>query len=447
MKKSHAVTKVTLLTTAIIASAAIIMLINTFTHPPLMSYDYTRHLHATRLNESWTQLLPQKPATVLEYNPPYYYYFFGKINHLIELLSNQRHDPYYLFRLGHLAMIISIAVLYSYSLLPRLIKHRLIIVWFTLALFTIPNLFLAQVMVRADHLLFLFIHLLFYCWFRFNFSQKLPRSPWRIAAWAGCLIGMSNARNFALPAVMLFGAWGILLLARAGFRQKTLRYNVLTIGTILITIALSGSYYFNRYQNTGFIFNQEQRTSYHHYYFQRQQGFERRHLFLNLEFHELLKIPNRHAHFTGGNAFLPRLYGDMWADHWLYFSGDKVFHDKKIPWKQVVLLMAVPFTLAYWVVPALYVREIFRKKKIHWPHTAALLFYAATALFIFFIYREPEVGKNSTIKFCYLFGYSWFPIVCMAAHLDTLPRRLTTPWLIYTAILFLCCLPLALFAF
>jgi len=289
-------------------------------------------------------------------------------------------------------------------------------------------------MVRADHLLFLFIHLLFFLWFYYEFPQKLAQSTWRQCAWVLSLGGMANARPFSLAAFGLFFVWGLIVLVREG---KGVRVATLA----LVTLMGSGYFYFTRYQRTGLIF--AQRTD-----DEKQVGWSRTPMFLNLEFYKLLDAPNRNANFTGQNAFLPRLYGDMWADHWLYFSGPTYVDEKTRP-KKIVLIVGSLFSIGYFVSLFYYaVRGIgatLRKKELRAAETAGLLSAGALILLVVFVYREPEVDKNSSVKFAYLLGYQWFPIFCMLDLMNKY-RALIKPMFIYSALLFLLALPLYVFA-
>src|SRR5262249_48597375 len=156
---------------------------------------------------------------------------------------------------GHLVMITLTALLLARGLVPRMTADPHLRLWFALGLFVIPNIFLAQVMVRADHLLLFFVSMLFYLWFRFDFPTLLPRSNWRLAAWVACLVGMANARSFALPALALFFFWGLWAI-REGHGpisrwSRNIRWRVaISVGLI---IALGGQHYLVRYARTGLV--------------------------------------------------------------------------------------------------------------------------------------------------------------------------------------------------
>jgi hypothetical protein len=424
----------------VLAVASLIMLANTFTHPVTQNYDYKVHQETIRANISLRQyMLPG--AGQLEYNPPLYYMIYGKASRLVQLVVRRELDPFYIFRLLHLVAIVGIGWLYLFRLIPRLTQSRFLVQWAALAFFVVPNVFLSQVMVRADHLLFLFIHLLFFLWFYYEFPQKLAQSTWRQCAWVLSLVGMANARSLSLAAFGVFFVWGLIVLVR---ERKAVRVAALA----LVTLIGSGYFYFTRYQRTGLIFAVRTDLPYYESYYQKQIGWSRTPMFLNLEFYKLLDAPNRNANFTGQNAFLPRLYGDMWADHWLYFSGPTHVDEETRP-KKIVLIVGSLFSIGYFVSLFYYaVRGIgatLRKEELRAAETAGLLFAGALILLVVYVYREPEVDKNSTVKFAYLLGYQWFPIFCMLDFMNK-HRALIKPVLIYSALLFLLALPLYVFA-
>jgi hypothetical protein len=137
----------------------------------------------------------------------------------------------------------------------------------------------------------------------------------------------------------------------------------------------------------------------------------------------------------------------MWSDHWLYFSGPRGI-ESKAQFKRMVLVAAIPFTLFYFgsCVVAL-PRSWWRWRHglpFDAPSAAALVFLCALVLLFVFIYREPEVGKNSSVKFCYLLGYVWLPLFPMLDRARDYPKAIPV-LLSYTALLAVICLPLFLY--
>ncbi len=429
-----------------------IFLLNTFSHPWEESYDHPVHSATIEKNAKvgWSlrYLLPQDGVDLLQTNPPYYWFILGKmwgvyVEGLGRIANLEPPIHYHFFRLAHLAFIILVASLYSFSLVPRLCDNGLLIKWFALCLFLLPNLYLSQVMVRSDHLLLLFLNLLFYLWFRFDFAGNLWTSGWRVASWSGCIIGMSNTRHFAVVGVALFFLWGCAGL-RTFFPAFSAGRKLLVTLLLLLTIVLSAHHYVLQFAKTGYLFSQPLTTDYYKKYHERQKNFSRWGMFTNMEFHLLWNNPNRTVRFTEGNSFLPRLFSDMWGDHWLYFSGPK-FSDKKVTFKRIVLVLAIPFTLLYFGVPLfLFGTYLVRTKLLeapHWRYAASALFVGAIILLGLFVYLEPEVGKNATVKFSYLLGYQWMPLFSLLGFLEHRPV-LSRVVMAYTCVLWVSCLPL-----
>lgn len=148
--------------------------------------------------------------------------------------------------------------------------------------------------------------------------------------------------------------------------------------------------------------------------------------------------------FVVNNSFFPRLYGSMWADHWLYVSGPRM-KDNEVFWKKATLIAAIPFTLLYFLLPLPYgvrfVRRVFSFKKPDIYDISGILFYAGVLILVLFVYKYPLVGKNSTVKFAYLLGFIWFPLICFADFFKK-HENLLKYVLAYTIGLFLLCLPL-----
>jgi hypothetical protein len=436
-----------LLVIAVIAAAIAIMVHNMVVHPPTSAYDYGAQRASIDRNASLQDPLLRTPSRQLEYNPALYYALFAKPTRLLELLTDRSLEPYYVFRAGHLVMIALAAVLLVGGLLPELTGDPRLRLWFALGLFVIPNLYLAQVMVRPDHLLMFSVSILFYLWFRFDFPNRLPHSNWRLAAWAGCLVVMANARNFALPVYALFFFWGLRVIYEThgpiGRWSGATRWRVLV--AVGLVIALGGQHYLIRYARTGLVLGLPPDATYD----ELKHGFDRSPMFTNMEFGVLLATPNRNASFAGGNnALWPRLYGDMWADHWLYFSGPAQGMESKAEFKRVALVAAIPFTLFYIgaciaALPRAWSRWR-RRLPFDAPSAAALVFLCGLAFLLLFIYREPEPGENTTVKFCYLLGYAWLPLFPMLDRASNYPKVI--PVLLgYTALLAAICLPLYVF--
>ncbi len=148
-----------------------------------------------------------------------------------------------------------------------------------------------------------------------------------------------------------------------------------------------------------------------------------------------------------GNSFWPRLYGDMWGDHWLYFSGRKG-EDVKTGLKKLVFILALPFTLLYFGLPVYYsmkgIRSVFKKRLPEYAELAGSIFVLGLLMLIAFVWMDPETGKNSTVKFTYILGYSLFPFYCIINWLN-MPGRRIKLFSVYMLVLFMVALPLNIF--
>lgn len=441
---------ISLLLAAIIGCAALIMSINSITHPPAAAYDYGNHLASIQANTSWQSFIPHWLPNEFSYNPILYYYLFGKLFRLTEILAGYTYEPYFFFRFLHLLFIVVVGSLYSFSLLPWLRISSPLRLWFCLALFTLPNLYLSQVMVRADHLLLLEIHVLFYLWFRFDFPGKLPSSRWRLLAWSLLLCAMANTRHFSAAAFILFLGWGVYVVIRHTYHQPE-KYSRIFFGLLFTGIILvSGTQYLLRAVTTPA--DQWLYTGGNDASFELEKKRSRLPFFLNMQFDTLLAYPNRHAPFAGSVAFLPRLYGDMWADHWLYFSSPLLpggpRRDDKVATKRLVLMIAAPFTALYVGFPMLRsiqaVKMMRRKRRLTYDQTAGLLFVGGLLLLAAFAYIDPRLPHNDSVKFTYIIAYAWFPFLCILPWLQKKPI-LATLFLAYTAFLYVVSLPLFLY--
>lgn len=460
----------------LLAVATGIMVWNSFAHPPRNVYDSHHHLPLITANEDLLDWTPHPARGLFDHLPVFYYAALGKVHRLLEVLSGGDWHPFYVFRIFHIAFIVLIAWLFAASLLPRMnAGSGAATRWFLAAALLMPNLYLSQVMVRSDHFLFLFVNLLFYLWFRFDFPARLAESRWRLAVWALLLVAMANSRNFCMAAYLVFLAWGLWALLLHARRAGAI-WRVSVAALLLAVAAASSAHYAARYLRTGLLFEQTQDSPRFLAFKMKEVGFDRRLMFLNFEFDEIWREPSRHARFHATtawparllhipprdpaleddlNSFLPRLYSDMWGDHWLYFSGRRIQRldpqavwSHKYPLKRIVVIAAAPFTLLYFLVPVgLAVAGalgLLRRRAPTPGQTASAIFCMSFVLLALWIAGQPEPGANVSVKFCYLFAYAWLPLVALAEFLAARPR-LARAVRAYTWALLALCLPLAVF--
>jgi len=435
--------------------SGLIMLANTFRHPEVFMYDEWAHQRAVQQFQEKFFALPETIRYHhMQYNPALYYYLMGKLNYLVEAFADVRISWHYMPRIASLASILFIAYLYAFSLVPRMVKNKSAVQWFTFAFLLFPNVYLCQVMVRPDHLLFFSLHLLFYLWFRFDFHDKLARSGWRMVAWSILLMVMAHSRHFAIVGFAVFFAMGIFLLGRHVFISRSFRDGIFVLAVIAATIVVSSSHYASRYIGSGRLMGtssmeieegapaEKEETD--------KQPFDRGELFFNFQFDELYRRPNRMADFRGergGNSFFPRLYGDLWADHWLHFSGAKL-KETKVFEKRRVLLYGSVFTILWVIFPLLSTAgscvALLRRKQIKAQHVAGWLSVGGVAILAALLYVHPYVGKQSTVKGAYIYAYYLFPFFPMLRLFDRFPK-LGFLLHVYTIALYLLCVPLDLY--
>ncbi len=491
-------------------SVLVIFILNSINLKPEDSYDYFAHFEMLEYYaKPWNFDLVAPDAFRFSYNAPLYYIVIGKIHFLIEYLSGLDFNPHYTARLVHIVWIFCVWVVFNFFLLKKLGYNNLHKFIFTLLFFLIPNIFLGQVMVRADHLGFLCLGLLIFFWFYFDFWNQLKGSWWRLIILGLLLIGIGNSRHILL---FSFGLFGILALAAclknaAIKKPSTYIFHVV----FLVLVAVAGThFYLIRTITTGsptsfssndvYALNFAKREQYRPLTFKLE-------MLLNLEFDKLLQTPNRNAFFGANeafsfknisseffektllpfmqtkttrtdlfikadngyalndslpisdqveaqaiaygvininNSFLPRLVGDMWADHWLYFSGPKGT-DAEVNSKQIILILAAPFTIFYflgWIYSLRFLLKREFKKLLKIETITSIIFGGTLIIYTYFsVFSFSEPSKNSIIKFVYLSGIYYLPFFLF---LSIIKKRkvFTGLLLVYLVIVFIAALPL-----
>lgn len=399
---------------------------NVVNYPPQAQYDYGQHRDMILMNKSLKVLVPNIPNNALMTNPPYYWYVLGKATRVVKLLAPARLEPIddtVFFRLAHSAGLCLIAFL----LVRRLSdKYRLTPAAqgvLGLGIAVIPNVYLAQVMVRADHLAFLALYGLLLLWYCRDLGEGFWTARRRdILAWSALVVALANTRHIVAPAVALF-----LLMAGLRYLKEfgglSRRRRILAPTLLAVVVAASSHYYGVNYLRTGHLISQPIITPYYQKHAQAAKDFDRVSMFTNMDFGALLEEPNREAPFKPYDAFWPRLYGDMWGDHWLFFSGANRTENRPLV-KKAVFVAAAPFTLAYLLLPLAYGvaagRRLLSGRMPDLFQSSGLMFAGGLLALVTFVWSEPEPGKNSTVKFIYIYPYVLLPILCIV---DTVRRH------------------------
>jgi hypothetical protein len=305
--------------------------------------------------------------------------------------------------------------------------------WFlaSLLLLSLPGLQKLAVMVHPDNAFAGLVTLGVCAWLfvrdRFRGGRLKLRHLLGFATVTGCL-GLT--RPFSIVPVAVLTVALMVYLHRLEPR-RWLRLIPRAAALLSIVGALSGSWYIYRWHATGQVTN-AYRDTYIETFAKRRPGFDFVAYFSTFHASELLQTPNRKM--AGGttnifddnpyaNSFFTLFYSEVWADHWLYFSGKKDREGKLWP-KRTVLALALATPPLVVLLAGGSVRDVVRRsrraladakgKKI-WPRLAELakrlevdlvLFGIAGLGCLLYLYWQtgPALlpGKNSTIKFVYV---------------------------------------------
>lgn len=302
---------------------------------------------------------------------------------------------------------------------------------FAINLGVIPNLYLFNSMVRPEDLFFILISIFILLYIKkFNWTNILIMSA------ASALIALSKHNGLCLLPILMISI---------SLKLSTNKVPIKTIFAILALLTLcSTSFYINKiYQNDTLM----PRTNYAFKYKERENNLNRLAMFTNLEFLTLYQTPNRNAVFSNGNnSVFPRLYGDMWGDHWLYFSGEKQVENKAM-FKRIAFIAGIPFTLMLlWAVfrgAILFMASVARRQLPTPSELAAALAASSFFFLMLTVYVMPIPGKNSIVKFAYLMPTALLFVFPLQDIVLKFPlRRL---YAAYTILLFLACLPLYIY--
>jgi hypothetical protein len=305
--------------------------------------------------------------------------------------------------------------------------------WFlaSLLLLSLPGLQKLAVMVHPDNAFAGLVTLGVCTWLfvrdRFGAHKLKFRHLLGFATTAGC-VGLTRPFSIA-PVAVLTVALMVYLFRLEG--RRWLRLIPRAAALLTIVGALSGSWYIYRWYSTGHVTN-AYRDRYIETFAKRRPGFDFVAYFSTFHASELLKSPNRKM--AGGttktfdnnpyaNSFFTLLYSEVWADHWLYFSGKKDREGKLWP-KRTVLALALATPPIVVLLAGGFVGDLVRRsrraladakgKKI-WARLAelakrlevdlVLLGITGLGCLLYLYWQTGSAllpGKNSTIKFVYV---------------------------------------------
>lgn len=413
----------------------IIMCYNALTLPTLFMYDAQAHISAIRYFNSTSiieWLFPKDNSNVIinMYSPIYY-----AIGGLLLKCFNLS-DYWLVLYLRFIGILFFL--FFSFTLLhlifcfteKNIFKDSALI----LSMCCFPGLYVFVAQVRPE---ILFMPLL--ACYLLLFKAQLNFFIIIATAIVLCLISLTKHSGVSLLPIMV-AALAIKM------RHANLSIKFIVIFSSILIACCLAFYIVKSVQTNGYMFP---KTDYVVKYMEKQKELNRFTMFSNMEFGKLFHTPNRNAQFSDmNNSIFPRLYGDMWGDHWLYFSGNDIKQDNKVFFKRIAFIAGSFFTMLWFcasILGAFQCIICLAKRNIptFFDITAALSFVTLVFLVFtaVFIYSEP--GKNSIIKFSYIMPMALLSIPKMQECITKfIPVKYYAAYLLLVIML---CLPLYIY--
>lgn len=305
--------------------------------------------------------------------------------------------------------------------------------WFlaSLLMLSLPGLEKLAVMVHPDNAFAGLVTLAVCAWLfvrdRFRAGTLGFRLLLGFAVAVGC-IGLTRPFSIA-PVAVLTVALMLYLFRLEG--RRWLRLIPRAAALLTIVGVLSGSWYVYRWHTSGQVTN-AYRDRYIETFAMRRPGFDFVGYFSTFHVKELLEAPNRKM--AGGtsniydnnphaNSFFTLFYSEVWADHWLYFSGKKGKEGKLWP-KRTVLAVALGTPPIVLLLAGGFVHDLWSRSRRALADAKAkqlgarlaellkrveldlvLLGIAGLGCLLYLYWQTGPAllpGKNSTIKFVYV---------------------------------------------
>jgi len=392
-------------------------------------YDVWGHLEYMKFfaagGDGWIQLYD---ATASMYSP-IYYYFGAVLIYLFKMTDNQVVTCIQFFNIISYMVFLYCVIHIYFKLYEKDIYYDFI---FIITLTVIPNLYLFNAMIRPEAPFYVLIPI-FIIFYNKTYSLFNTLMMFIIVL----LISLVKHSGLCLLPVFL-----ILMFLKMHNAKINLKKTVVL--TLLLTICAS-SFYISRAVKFGHLMPPSAPSLL--LYKNSDAALDRVALFSNMEFLALWETPNRRASFANGNnSVFPRLYGDMWGDHWLYFSGDKLV-ETKTTFKRIAFIIGIPFTLlligSIFFGSWTFIISAARRQIPSIPELGAVLSGAVFLFLMLAIYIHPESGKNGMVKFTYI-----MPTVLFAGFaMQEIIRRFVHKkiYALYFCLLFATCLPLYVF--
>jgi hypothetical protein len=280
--------------------------------------------------------------------------------------------------------------------------------------------------------------------------------------------GIGLTRPFAaVPVTVLTAVLLVYLVKLGGWRWRWLVPRAAVL--VAIAAALSVSWFAYRWRYTGHVTN-AYRDRYIQSFERRRPGFDFVSYFTSFHVSDLLDTPNRRLgpgsrnNSPDANSFFTLLYSEVWADHWLYFSGSQ--RSERKLWPKRALLTAALATPAivlalgagFWLDIVRRSRRLLAEQRQHpWRERArlalerfeldlVLLGIAGLGAGLYLYWQTGPAllpGKNSTIKFVYIASLCGPAIALLfRRRLKPLSFNVLTA---YFLILFVLSIPVAMF--
>lgn len=305
--------------------------------------------------------------------------------------------------------------------------------WFlaSLLMLSLPGLQKLAVMVHPDNAFASLATIGVCTWLfvrdRFRAGQLRFRHLLGFAIAAGA-VGLTRPFSIA-PVAVLTAALLVYLFRLEG--RRWLRLVPRAAALLAIVGTLSGSWYVYRWHHSGHV-TSAYRDKYIETFAKRRPGFDFVAYFSTFHAKQLLESPNRkmaggttniYSNNPHANSFFTLFYSEVWADHWLYFSGKKSREGKLWP-KRTVLTLALATPPVVVLLAGGFVRDLVRRSRRALADAKGrklsarlaelskrleidlvLLGVAGLGCLLYLYWQTGPAllpGKNSTIKFVYV---------------------------------------------
>ncbi len=342
--------------------------------------------------------------------------------------------------------------------------------WFlaSLLLLTLPGFQKVAAMSHPENLLLAASTLSTCVWLRLREGGVQRPELWLAGfALATALVGLT--RPTALVPVIVFTALGLVYARRLAGPTPS-RWLPRAAALVLLVAAVSGSWYFIRYQRTGAVTEfmtqeaaERARAS--------KAGFNYAGYFVSFRAKPLLATPHdgmggepdADGRVPRQDSFFTVLYSDVWGDHWLSFSGPKHREGKLWP-KRTILTLALLLPSLLALLLGFWARCAVTQARALWRATPGgagarlaqlgaslelelvLLSWSALGALLFVCWQAGPAllpGDQHSIKFIHV--ASLFAPATALLFMRELPKPVTTLLAAYLLLLYCAAFPVAMY--